>query len=85
MASEPISPELALVCPELAATARAALPDIELDAGPLRRAAPVLAGRGAPLWAYALAYAAASFGQLALWSMLWVAVAAAVTTVPFLF
>ena len=84
IAPEPISPELALVCPELAAAARAALPDIDLDR-PARSPATDVIGPRTPVWAYALAYAAASFAQLALWSVLWIGLAAALATVPLMF
>lgn len=89
-ALEPISPELVLVCPELAAAARAALPDGDLDAS-IRRAsvadAPPGATGASPLrvCASVFAYTAASLSALALWSAFWVIVVALLVTVPLLF
>jgi hypothetical protein len=58
MALEPLSPELALVDPELAARARAALPDYPAPVVVRRRAQPAAApaaapthARGYPFWA----------------------------------
>lgn len=81
-ALEPISPELVLVCPELAAAARARLPDRDPDAfafGPAAVAAP-----RPPVWTSALVYTAARFAELAVWSALWVALVALLVTVPLL-
>ena len=63
---EPISPELALVCPELAARARALLPERDPDAFLPRRVAVVSQRRGVeitvclPRWAAVLVYVVAT-------------------------
>lgn len=84
----PISPELVLVCPELVAEARAALPDRDLD--PFAR--PTSVADEPPdtadasrlrVWS-ALAYTVARLTTLAVWSALWVGVVALLVTVPLL-
>lgn len=79
---EPISPELVLVCPDLAAAARAALPEVDPDAT-LRRPSMAADARP-PAWVSALVYAAATLAGLTLRAALWVVVVALVLTVPLL-
>ena len=82
----PISPELVLVCPDLVAEARAALPDRDLDAfaRPTSVAPPDTADVSRLRVLSALAYTVARLAALAVWSALWVGVVALLVTVPLL-
>ena len=76
-ATDPISPELVLVCPELRAVALAALPQF-----PQPTVLPLEPHR--PVAIAAFAYAAGRLAALALTSLLWLTFLALVVTVPLL-
>jgi hypothetical protein len=82
--AQAVSPELALVCPELAASARAALPDRDPYAYMPRR--PRADPRAAhEALAAALAYAAFSLLALGLRGVVWVVLLALIVTGPLVF
>ena len=89
--ASPVSPELALVCPELRAEWRARLPDIDPDrlfrpARTRRPAAPVLplprpVEREAPLLVAAVVYFGVNIVQLLAWGSVTFALVAAATLI----
>ena len=85
--ASPVSPELALVCPELGAEWRARLPDVDPDhlfrpARTRRATSPPLTGeREAPLAVAALVYLAVNVVQWLAWGSVTFAIVVAATLI----